>query len=143
MTVDNACVRCGGRHAARQRCPADGPPPSNTGWFDAGTMAAQPFELHGLLSVPTQSAAPVAVAPATRRSSPIRAVGSSCGGLVGTVAIVSCVSVAGTYITRLTQLDAAVGVAISAIIASIVVGLLLGVLLLWVSARLYAKVAFS
>ncbi len=139
MSIDGACVRCGGTHTARQRCPGDGVSSATAGEERTST---QPAEYHGLLMLPAQPTLLAATVTVPHRRSLWRTVGSFVGGLIGTVVLISCLSVAGTYIVQLTERSADVSADLTAVIASIVIGLLFGALLLYVSARLYAKIVF-
>ncbi len=77
------------------------------------------------------------------RRGALRRIGAWVGAILGTLVLVSSLTVAGTYIAALTQVDQAVPQAIAIVLGAIGVGLIFGMALLYVSARVYAKVVFA
>ena len=129
----DSCARCGARHTARQRCVNEGV------LAEASSFAPSGADFAELASSP-RTEPPAVGRP---RHSALRATAAVIGGAIGTLVIVICMAVAGTYIARLTEADAEVSTALAAIVIAVTVGTVFGGGLLYVSARVYAKVVFS
>lgn len=151
---DIRCERCGAPHTLRQRCPLEDA--ANALLADvkrqrtAGVAPATTSALPPPAPVFVPQAAAVAPPPpivwragARPRRHPVRTALGWMGAVVSTVALVACLSVAGVYIAVLTQVDQSVPEALIAIFLSLGIGLVFGMALMYVSARVYAKVVFS
>jgi RsiW-degrading membrane proteinase PrsW (M82 family) len=156
------CERCGGSHTRRQRCPLD--PPAVERIADAAPAAEtapawQPAYLPQ--RAPAASMAPLRPAPALRTAGqwevarpftfPRRARPRTpwwrstlrwFGAVTGSIALLTCVSVASVFVSRLTQVEQRPATALAAIFISLGAGLAaMGVL--YVSSRVYAKIVFA
>jgi len=159
-----ACPACGGTHAPRQACPAAAPPEAAPA-SGPPALADASNPAPGLaLAISTAAPAPAPpaarpYAPAVRgfplpappfawpqrrrpRARPVRAALHAGGAAVGTLVLVSAVSVAGAAVGHLTQADDN-NTRTLTVMASALGFALAASWLLWVSAPSYAKVAFA
>jgi len=111
-----SCPRCGGAHTARERCPLD--------------ATALPSPLPSVVA-------------GSRRRSILRTIAAWAGGSISTAVLVVCLTVAGVYISELTQASTDAVSALAVVLVSIGVGAVLGMGLMYAAARVYAKVVFA
>jgi hypothetical protein len=146
------CPRCGGDHAARQRCPLDAPPPAppEPAWYvapdeHAAVRYVRPDGHPGSYSarrytVPPRLTPLPSPLPASRGEpgwlTALRVIGAG----AATIAIIVCLTLLGYAIAALTQVETSAGRTVSSI-APVVLVAAMG--LMYVSARRYAKVVFA
>ena len=78
-----------------------------------------------------------------RRTSALRTLGSWVGGVTGSTVLWSAVVVAAVLVWLLPQADANIGVILLLLAITLIAGVVFGMLLLWLSARRFAKVAYA
>ena len=150
-----ACPRCRGTHPPRQRCPADfaapiEAPPEAAVVPDVAESIEQPSSIPAAVTpvVATSMLAantryerlvPTVAGPGISLRGTLRWLGAT----IGSITLLTCLIVAGAFVAQICQVDPSPERAIVVVAIAIAVGTAVGGGLMFVSARVYAKIVFA